>query len=62
MQVLEQVFVTETDVLKDYFIYMIESVNGRYYTDYTVDIKRRYNKHCEDSASKTVVVLLYYGL
>ena len=38
--------------MKDYFIYMIECVNGSYYTGYTIDIKRRYNKHCEGSASK----------
>ena len=29
-----------------YFIYIVECVNGAFYTGYTTDIKRRYQEHC----------------
>lgn len=28
-----------------YFVYMIECINGTYYTGYTTDIARRYKEH-----------------
>jgi len=30
-----------------YFVYIIECVNGSYYTGYTTDIERRYAEHVE---------------
>jgi len=32
-----------------FYIYMIECVNGAFYTGYTTDIKRRYLEHCSRS-------------
>lgn len=32
-----------------YFVYMLECVNGAYYTGYTTDIERRYQEHCNGS-------------
>jgi putative endonuclease len=28
-----------------HYVYMIECINGHYYTGYTTDIKRRYSEH-----------------
>ena len=33
-----------------YFVYMLECVNGSYYTGYTTDIKRRYQEHLQGTA------------
>jgi putative endonuclease len=33
-----------------YFLYILECVNGSYYTGYTNDIERRYQEHCEGSS------------
>ncbi len=30
---------------KDYYVYMIECINGILYTGYTVDVERRFNEH-----------------
>ena len=30
---------------KDYYVYMVECTNGRLYTGYTVDIKKRFEEH-----------------
>jgi len=32
-------------MIKDYFVYIIECSNGRFYTGYTVDIEKRFSKH-----------------
>jgi putative endonuclease len=37
---------------KTYFVYMLECKNGSFYTGYTVDIKRRYQKHLDGTACK----------
>jgi len=34
---------------KTYYIYMLECINGAYYTGYTTDITRRYKEHCDRS-------------
>jgi putative endonuclease len=36
-------------VEKRYFVYMLECVNGAYYTGYTTDIERRYQEHLSGS-------------
>ncbi|WP_423063208.1 GIY-YIG nuclease family protein [Candidiatus Paracoxiella cheracis] len=33
----------------NYFIYILECVNGNFYTGYTADIKRRYQEHIDQS-------------
>lgn len=33
-----------------YYIYILECINGHYYTGYTTDIKRRYHEHQQGSA------------
>jgi len=33
-----------------YFIYILECINGAYYTGYTTDIRRRYQEHRQGSA------------
>jgi putative endonuclease len=38
--------------LKTYFVYMLECKNGSFYTGYTVDIKKRYQKHLAGTACK----------
>ena len=35
--------------MKTYFVYILECVNGAYYTGYTTDMERRYREHCEGS-------------
>ena len=35
--------------MKTYFVYILECVNGAYYTGYTTDIERRYREHCDGS-------------
>lgn len=32
-------------MIKDYYVYIIECINGNLYTGYTVDIEKRFNKH-----------------
>jgi len=32
-----------------YYIYILECVNGNYYTGYTTDIQRRYQEHLDGS-------------
>ena len=32
-----------------YFVYILECVNGAYYTGYTTDMERRYREHSEGS-------------
>lgn len=32
-------------MLKDYYVYILECSNGRLYTGYTVDIKKRFSEH-----------------
>ena len=36
--------------MKTYFVYILECVNGAYYTGYTTDMERRYREHCEGLA------------
>ena len=31
---------------KVFYIYILECINGAYYTGYTIDIERRYQEHC----------------
>jgi putative endonuclease len=33
--------------MSSYFVYILECVNGAYYTGYTTDMERRYREHCE---------------
>ena len=35
--------------MSSYFVYILECVNGAYYTGYTTDMERRYREHCEGS-------------
>jgi putative endonuclease len=35
--------------MKTYFFYILECVNGAYYTGYTTDMERRYREHCDGS-------------
>ncbi|MFC1670548.1 GIY-YIG nuclease family protein [Spirochaetota bacterium] len=35
-----------------YYIYIIESQNGNYYTGYTNDLKKRYEKHISGKGAK----------
>jgi putative endonuclease len=35
---------------KDYYIYIIECTNGRLYTGWTLDIKKRFNEHVSGKA------------
>ena len=35
---------------KDYYIYIIECANGRLYTGWTIDIKKRFNEHVSGKA------------
>jgi len=41
--------VNGTQVLKSYFVYILECSNGAYYTGYTTDIERRYQEHLDGS-------------
>lgn len=36
--------------MRNYYLYIIECVNGSYYTGYTTDIRRRYQEHQSGSA------------
>jgi len=38
--------------MKTYYVYMIECVNGAFYTGYTTDIDRRYKEHCNGKNCK----------
>jgi putative endonuclease len=43
---------TELEPLKTYYVYMLKCSNSSYYTGYTVDMEKRYQKHLEGAASK----------
>lgn len=35
-----------------YYVYMLECENNAFYTGYTTNLDRRYQKHCEGKAAK----------
>ena len=37
--------------MRRYFVYILECVNGAYYTGYTIDMERRYREHCEGTST-----------
>lgn len=39
-------------MVKQYFVYILECLNGSYYTGYTVNLEERYQKHIAGTASK----------
>jgi len=39
-------------ILNNFYVYILHCKNNSYYTGYTTDLKRRYQAHCDGSASK----------
>ena len=44
-----------------FFIYMLECENGKYYTGYSIDIKKRYSLHIKGKGAKFTLTLPHDG-